>query len=186
MQFYDVIKNRTSIKEFKNTAIDKDKIDRMINAAMMSPSWKNSSCYKFIIVEDKDKKDIIANAVRNETDEAGKAIKEAPIAAVVVADPDNSGEVDGKQYYLVDGAIAMEHFILAATEEGYGTCWIAALDEDMVRRALSIPEKYRIVGITPVGEIKQEKGHYAAKSAGEYVFRDSWNEAYIGNSKVLH
>ncbi|NMM61139.1 nitroreductase [Clostridium sp. P21] len=186
MQFYDVIKNRTSIKEFKNTIIDRDKVDRMINAAMMSPSWKNASDYKFIIVEDNAKKDIIASAVNNQTDEAGKSIKEAPMVVVVVADPDKSGEVDGKQYYLVDGAIAMEHFILAATEEGYGTCWIAALDEDVVKRALSIPEKYKVVGITPVGEIKQEKGHYAAKSAGEYVFHDSWNEAYVGNSKVLH
>ncbi len=186
MQFYNVIENRTSVKKFKNTSIDREKIDRMLNAAMMSPSWKNASSYKFIIVEEENKKNIIADAINNKTGEAAKSVREAPMITVVVADPNESGVIDDKQYYLVDGAIAMEHFILAATAEGYGTCWIAAVDENAIKDVLNIPENYRIIGLTPVGEIQEQKNHYDKKDAGEYVFLDSWNKAYTKNNEVLH
>lgn len=186
MQFYDVIKNRTSIKSFKSTTIDRDKVDRMINAAIMSPSWKNSSSYKFIIVEDQHKKDSIADAVNNKTSDTENSLKQAPMVVVVAADPNESGNVDGKEYYLVDGAIAMEHFVLAATAEGYGTCWIAALDENKVKSTLNIPANYKVIGLTPVGEIQEQKAHYDEKNVRDYVFLDSWNEGYVENTNVLH
>jgi nitroreductase len=186
MQFYNVIENRTSVKKFRNTGIDREKVDRMLNAAMMSPSWKNASSYKFIIVEEQDKKNIIADAINNKTGEAAKSVREAPMLAVVAADPNESGVVDDKQYYLVDGAIAMEHFILAATAEGYGTCWIAAVDENVIREVLNIPKNYKIIGLTPVGEIEEEKNHYPKKETKDYVFLNSWNEAYTKNNAVLH
>lgn len=186
MQFYDVIESRTSIKKFKNTQLDKDKVSRIINAAMMSPTWKNASSYKFIIVEDQNSKNMIADSIMNKTEEAAQSVKDAPIVAVVVADPSVSGVVDNKEFYLVDGAIAMEHFILAATAEGYGTCWIAAVDEKIIKSALSIPNSYRVVGITPVGEVEEYKEHYDKKDARDYVFLNSWNKAYTENEGVMH
>jgi len=186
MQFYDVIENRTSIKKYKNTSLDRAKVERMINAAIMSPSWKNEAAYKFIIVEEQNKKNVIAQAVRNKTQEAADAVKEAPMVAVVVATPEKSGEIDNKEFYLVDGAIAMEHFILAATEEGYGTCWIAAVDEKKVKTELGIPESYRVVGLTPVGEIGEQKKDQTKKDAQNYVFLNSWNTAYTDKVEVLH
>lgn len=186
MEFYDVIENRSSIKKFRPTNLDREKVGRMINAAMMSPSWKNEASYKFVIVEEEHKKNMIAEAINNKTQDAATSVKEAPMVAVVVADPRESGIVDDKEFYLVDGAIAMEHFILAATEEGYGTCWIAAVDEKKVRNALDIPENYRIIGLTPVGEIEQGKEHYSKKDVKDYVFLNSWNSVYTNNDKILH
>lgn len=186
MQFYDVIQNRTSIKKFKNTTLDKGKVERMINAAMMSPSWKDESSYKFIIVEEQNKKNVIAQAIRNKTQEAADAVKEAPMVTVVVASPERSGEIDNKEFYLVDGAIAMEHFILAATEEGYGTCWISAVDEKKIKTELGIPESYRVVGLTPVGEINEQKKDQTKKDAKNHVFLNNWNTAYTDKVEVLH
>ena len=70
MEFYDVIENRTSIKKFRPTNLDKQKVGRMINAAMMSPSWKNEASYKFIIVEEEHKENMIAEAINNKTQHA--------------------------------------------------------------------------------------------------------------------
>ncbi|MFD3156175.1 nitroreductase family protein [Haloimpatiens sp. FM7330] len=178
MDFYNVIENRTSIRKFKDTPVDNDKLSRMINAAMMSPSWKNKSSYKFIIVDDKNKKDEIANTVLNTTQEANDSVKKAPVVAVVVGAPDESGTVDDKQYYLVDSAIAMEHFILAASNEGYGTCWIGAFDEDKIKNILNIPENFKVIAMTPVGEIGENKSHYNKKNVNDYVFANSWNQSY--------
>ncbi|MBC2581180.1 nitroreductase family protein [Clostridium sp. DJ247] len=186
MQFYDVIESRTSIKSFKSTPINKEKVEKMINAAMMCPSWKNEASFKFILVEDKQKKDSIADAIENKTDAAAQAVREAPMVVVVVADPKESGVVDNKEYYLVDGAIAMEHFILAATVEGYGTCWVAAIDEHKVKSTLQVPANYRVVGVTPVGEAEETKAHYPKKNINDYVFSNTWKQPYVEREKVMY
>jgi nitroreductase len=183
MDFYSVIENRKSIKKYKSTELQKDKIGRMINAAMMSPSWKNKTSYKFILVDDKNSKEQLAGTIMNDTKDASQSIQEAPMCAVVVADPGESGNMAEREYYLVDSAIAMEHFMLAATAEGYGTCWIASIDEDKIRDILSIPKDFRVVAMTPIGEIAEDKQHNPMKKVNDYIFLNSWNESYAENIK---
>lgn len=178
MEFYDVVKTRKSIKKFANTSIDNEKLARMINAAMMSPSWKNNTSYKFILVDEKKKLEQISKSIINKDNSAAQSILDAPMTAVIVADPDDSGEVGSKEYYLVDSAIAMEHFVLSATNEGYGTCWIAAMDEDIIKSTLSIPEKYKVVAMTPIGEIAESKEHNDKKAVSDFVFLNTWDNAY--------
>lgn len=181
MDFYDVVKTRKSVKKFKDTPIDSDKLDRMINATMMSPSWKNNTSYKFILVHDKTKLEQISKSIMNKDNSAAQSILEAPMTAIVVANPESSGEVEDKEFYLVDSAIAMEHFILSATNEGYGTCWIAALDEDIIKNTLSIPQNYKVVALTPIGEISESKEHNEKKDVKNFVFLNAWDNAFSKN-----
>ena len=183
MEFYDVVRDRKSIKKFKNTPINADKLARMINAAMMSPSWKNNTSYKFILVDEKNKLEQISKSIVNKDNSAEQSILDAPMTAIIVADPNASGTVENKEYYLVDSAIAMEHLILAATNEGYGTCWIAAVNEDMIKKTLSIPQNYKVVAITPIGEIAESKDHYDKKAIKDFVFSNTWNNPYSENTK---
>ena len=183
MEFYDVIKSRQSIKKFKDSPINTEKLTRIINAAMMSPSWKNKSSYKFILVDEKKELEQLSKSIMNKDNSAAQSILEAPMTAVVVADPDASGEVESREYYLVDSAIAMEHFILSATNEGYGTCWIAALNEDIIKKALSIPQNYKVVAITPIGEIAESKEHNDKKDERDFVFLNTWDNPYAKSTK---
>ncbi len=178
MQFYDVIQSRTSVKKFKTTPIDKNKLSRMVNAAMMAPSWKNHTSYKFILVDDVGQKDQLSQCIMNATNDAMDAVIQAPMVAVVVANPAESGIIADRQYYQVDSGIAMEHFILAATNEGYGTCWIASIDEDRIRPILAIPDNFRVVAMTPIGEISENKSHYPQKDIGEYIYLNNWKNAW--------
>lgn len=183
MQFYDVIKNRQSIKNFKDSPINPEKLARIINAAMMSPSWENKTSYKFILVDEKKELEQLSKSIMNKDNSAAQSILEAPMTVVVVADPTASGEVENKEYYLVDSAIAMEHFILSATNEGYGTCWIAAIDEDIIKKTLSIPQSFKVVAITPIGEIAESKEHYDKKDIKDFVFLNTWDNEYVNDIK---
>ena len=183
MQFDDVVKTRKSIKKFKDTPINTKKLARMISAAMMSPSWRNNTSYRFILVDEKRELEQISKAIINKDNSAAQSILEAPMTAVVVANPDASGEVENKEYYLVDSAIAMEHFVLSATNEGYGTCWIAAIDEDIIKKTLSIPQNYKVVAMTPIGEIAESKEHNDKKDVSDFVFLNTWDNSYVENTK---
>ncbi|PAB57049.1 nitroreductase family protein [Anaeromicrobium sediminis] len=181
MNFYDVINKRSSEKSFKDTPICEKKMGRIMEATMKSPSWKNQSSYKIILVNEKLEKEKLAKAVMNDGDNAGNALEEAPMMAVVVGNPNVSGRIGDKEYYLVDGAIAMEHLILAATNEGYGTCWIGAIDETKVKSILNIPNEYKVIGVTPIGEVNEHEKQDSKTEISEHVFINKWENKFDKN-----
>ena len=174
MDFYEVIEKRNSNKTYKSTAIPEDKLNKIIHAALMAPSWKNQSCYRFVFINEKQQKEKISNAIINKNDEASNAVMEAPLVAVIVADPSESGTVDDKQYFMIDCGIAMEHLILAATNEGYGTCWIGSFDEEAIKTILNIPSNFRVVAMTPIGETNEGDEHYPPKKDSQHIYYNNW------------
>ena len=78
--------------------------------------------------------------------------------------------------YAVDLAIAMEQVVLAATNEGLGTCWIGAFSQDGVRKVLDIPVKYKVVTVMPIGYPAEEPAPKPRKSLEEIVCYDKFTE----------
>jgi nitroreductase len=76
----------------------------------------------------------------------------------------------------VDIGIAFEHLMLAAESEGLGTCWIGAFIEEDVRRILGVPEKVKIVALTPVGYPAADKIYRERKGLDEIVMFEKWDE----------
>lgn len=116
----------------------------------MAPSWANKQCWHFVVVTGKQAVDELGIVPAH--------IKNAPAVIVACGDPDKSGNWEGKQYYLVDVAIATEHLVLEAWEQGLGTVWVGAFKEDKVRKVLGIPEKIRVVAIIPIGYPADKEG----------------------------
>lgn len=185
MEFYDVVNSRTSIKKYKQAGINDEKLGRIIKAAMMSPSWKNRTPYKFIIVEDRNKKDQIASSIKNSSQEILDGVKDAPVVAVIVGEPGNSETIDGKDMYLMDSTVAMEHFVLAAANENYGTCWVACFDENAIKSILGIPAEFKVIALTPVGEIAESKPHNPPKDYDDHIYLDAWNKPYSAEKSIV-
>ena len=177
VQFYEVIENRNSANKFKSDPVDQESLSRIIDTAMKSPSWKNNTSYRVIIVDDMNIKEKISETILNDTDEMAHALKEAPLIAVLVGDPEESEIIEGKEYYLVDGAIAMQQLILAATNEGYGTCWLGCMDEDKIKKTLKIPQNFKVIGMTPIGKAEKYKSPNPKKDVRKYAFLNSFGEA---------
>lgn len=87
MNFYEVIESRNSANKFSSDPVDKESLSKMVNAAMKSPSWKNNTSYRIILVDDKQSKEAISETILNDTDEMSEALKQAPLLAVLVGDP---------------------------------------------------------------------------------------------------
>ena len=82
----------------------------------------------------------------------------------------------GVPSYAVDLAIAMEHIVLAAVNEGLGTCWIGAFSQENVRKALGIPNKYKVVTVMPIGYPAGETDARPRKSLEDIVCYDKFVE----------
>lgn len=173
MDFRQVLQNRKSIKSFAHRNIPEHKINALLEAARLAPSWGNSQCWKVIVVKEEAMKERITETL-SDNNSAKQGTAEAPVLLVVCALPDISAEIDGKDYYLVDAAIAMEHMILAAFNEGLGSCWIGEFDEQKIKTLLRIPKEYRVVALSPIGYPKEDPDEELRLSIPELTYTDHW------------
>jgi nitroreductase len=115
----------------------------------------------------------------NEANPARQGLFESPIIVALCADPVNAEEIDEKEYYMSDCGIAMEHFMLAAVNEGLAACWVGLFDEDKLKSILDIPEHIRIVGITPLGYGNETPGERKKKSIKDITYHNKWDNELV-------
>jgi nitroreductase len=173
MELSQVISERRSIRKYKDTPVEWEKIEQVLNAARLAPSWKNQQCWRFLVLSDPAKRAGLLAAFPEENP-GKKAIAMAPSVIVVCADPAESGVENGIEYFIADTAIAFEHICLTAHELGLGTCWMGMFDEEVVRASLGIPGEIRIIGITPLGYPDQEPRPRPRKELSEIAYLDNW------------
>lgn len=154
MDFYEVVKKRRSFRAYKPDIPEKKKIERILEAARLAPTWANLQGVHYIIVQKPENVKAVWKTIEQET----KFI-EAPMFIIGVISPDGSGiNKSSEKYYGVDFGICFEHLVLAATAEGLATCWIGWFNEEEVKKVLNIPKKYKVMGITPLGYPIKPKG----------------------------
>jgi nitroreductase len=153
MEFIDVIKTRASVREFSEKQVEDEKINYILECARLAPSYMNNQCWRFIVIQEKQTIEQIAK-----TTVINRWLKTAPLIIIACADPTDSVTNNSIEYFTVDVSIALEHIILAATDLGLGTCWIAGFQEEKIKELLEIPKRIRVVAITPLGYLADKKG----------------------------
>lgn len=146
MNFYEVIKKRCSIRSYKPNPVEEEKLNRIFEAARMAPSAANRQPICFVIIKDEKTK----QQLKRVYDE--KWFYTAPIIVCVCSIPEKAWiRSDGKNYADIDAAIAMDHLILAATEEGLASCWVAAFKVSILKSLLKLPPGVEPIAMTPIG-----------------------------------
>jgi nitroreductase len=153
MEFIDVIKTRKSIREYSDKSVEAEKISYVLECARLAPSFVNKQCWRFIVIQEKETIELIAK-----TTVFNRWLRTAPVLLVACADPTDSGTTNSIEYYTVDVSIAFEHAVLAATDLGLGTCWVAGFNEEKVKEILEVPKRIRLVALTPLGYPVVKKG----------------------------
>jgi nitroreductase len=157
--FIQLARKRRSIRRFLKKEVETDKIDLLIEAALLSPSSRGLSPWEFIIVKDRDILDRLSRAK-----EHGSAfLKDADLGFVVCADPDRC------DVWIEDASIASAFIHMAAESMGLGSCWIqirkrmhnkTVTSEEYVSDILNIPERLNVLSIVAAGYPDEEKPPY--------------------------
>jgi len=146
MDVFTAISQRSSVRSYKSTDVEEDKLKKILEAARLSPSASNRQEWKFIVVKNKETKKKLAKAAFGQS-----FIGEAPVVIVACGTESKSIMGCGQPTHTVDVSIACAFMILEAYELGLGTCWIGAFKEDETKKILNIPEHVRVVAMTPLG-----------------------------------
>ncbi len=144
------------MRKYQGKGVEDEKMNIVLEAARMGPSANNQQPCYFIVVTKPQIKESLRAAYNRDW------FVNAPAIIVGCANPKEAwrrgGKFGGEEYWKVDLAISMQNLILASTELGLGTCWVADFDENSVKKALNIPKDIRVVAMTPLGYPEEEKG----------------------------
>ena len=154
-KIYETIVGRRTIRKFRQEPVPRDVLERLVDVARLAPSAANLQPLEYVVV-----------------DAAGPRAEVFPCLkwAAYIAPAGDPGPGEEPTAYVVtlantkirekmfeyDIGAAMENMILAALEEGLGSCWMLSIDRDKLRSILGVPENYRIDSVLALGYPAEE------------------------------
>ncbi|MFC2042942.1 nitroreductase family protein [Chloroflexota bacterium] len=150
MEFFQVLKERQSIREFAPNAIEDSNLEEILRAANMAPSAGNLQAYEIYVVTKSNYKSALSKAALDQP-----FIASAPVVLVFCAYPARSEYKYGRRgrhlYAIQDATIACTFAMLAATALGLASVWVGAFNESAVHQVIGAPSGNVPVAILPIG-----------------------------------
>jgi nitroreductase len=152
MDVFEAIARRHSYRgPFKDEAIRRKDLKRIVQAGIQAPSGRNMQTTSFIVVDDPD----LVRQI-SEMPGANQAVREAKAYIVCLVDRDPEAVYEGYSFQVEDCAAAVENMLLAITALGYATVWIDGWlrvkdRADAIGRLLGVPEQKVVRIILPIG-----------------------------------
>jgi len=154
MEFKEIISRRRSTRKFLATTVEREKLQRILDAALVAPTSRNTRSTRFFVVQDK------ATLERmSQMRDYGSAFMKDAAAAIVVA-----GDRHTTDLWIDNCAIAATTIQLAVVDEGLASCWVHVNDrpclndepegakaDDYLRSLLGIPAHYGILCAVALG-----------------------------------
>ena len=141
MNGLELIKRRRSVRNYRSDPVARDLLEKIVDAGRLAATAINIQPWEFIVVVDPARKKKLADIT-----DYGKFIKDAGACIAVVA--------KDTKYYLEDGSAATENILLAATELGLGSCWVAGDKKPYAEKILSflgVPGGYKLISLVAIG-----------------------------------
>ena len=143
MEFEDIIRKRTSVRKFSDTKIDKEKLDKILEAGRLAPTAKNNQPFKIYVVNSE-------NGLMK-IDNASRCRYGAKTVLIICGNKDQAYHKGDYSTYEMDSCIVATHMMLEATNIGVDNIWIESFDENILRNEFNIPNEYIPVCLLPLG-----------------------------------
>ena len=177
MEALQNIKERRSIRQYKETPVSAEQITEIVEAARFAPTWKNSQTVRYHAVLDKALKDRIAAEGTLNFSKNGNNIRSAAALVVLTTvdgiagyEPDGSPTTTkGSHWQSFDAGLSVENFVLAAAEMGLGSVILGIFDEAKVKEILQLPEGESVSALIPVGYPAESPNCPKRKSVDELL-----------------
>ena len=141
MEFETVIRNRHATRKFSEKKIEKDKLEKILEAGRLAPTAKNNQPIKIYVVEKKIE----------ELDKATPCRYNAQTVLVVCANQKEAFQKKNHSTYEMDAVIVATHMMLEATNLGIANIWIEMFEEESLRNILNIPDNLTPICLLPIG-----------------------------------
>jgi nitroreductase len=170
MDFSETIKKRYSTRAYLLDTIEPEKLNAVLEAVRLAPTAANRQPFKLVVIHTQGRKEELSRVY------PAPWFTQAPILICICTTAGNAWlRRDRKNYADVDAAIVMDHLILAATDQGLGTCWVAAFDPVAARDILKLPAGVEPIVFTPLGYAADYGGTKSRLPPTELVCYEKWS-----------
>lgn len=137
MDFEEIIRNRTSVRKFSEKELEKEKLDRILEAGRLAPTAKNQQPIKIYVVKTKEGLEKI--------DKASHCRYGACTVLVICGNREEAYHKGDYTTYEMDSCIVATHMMLEATNIDVDNIWIESFDEKILKEEFGIPDS-----LTPI------------------------------------
>jgi nitroreductase len=180
MDVKQAIEQRRSVRKYKDTQIEDDKLKILLEGARLAPTGSNTQSGRFIITRNKEMREKIAEVSHKQ-----KWMAQAPLFISCVADirvripegelfvDEMSPQFEVKQC-IRDVSIQADHIVLQAEELGLSTCWVGWYNQAEIREVFGLPSDKYVVCVLVVGYADEKPASRMRKAIEEIVRYEKW------------
>ena len=144
MDFLDLAKKRYSVRSYKKTPVEEEKVACILEAARVAPSAANLQPTRLVVIDNAEGMEKLSRAAN---------VYSAPLAIIVCADHAKAWKrpADGKSTVHLDASIATDHMMMEETSLGLGSVWICWFDPEVVAHEFGLPETFEPINVLAIG-----------------------------------
>lgn len=144
MSFLEIARNRRSVRKFKETPVEPQSLEQVLEAARAAPTAANLQPVRLIVVQSSEARQKLSYAAN---------CYGAPVSVIVCADHSRAWKrpYDGKSTADIDASILTDHMMLCAADLGLAGVWICYFKPKVIRKEFSLPECWEAVNILALG-----------------------------------
>ncbi len=175
---YELITKRRTIRKFLQKKIDPVLLEKFVDAARLAPSAANRQPLEFVVVNQEK----LVGQIFEHTQWAGY-IKpygrpqkgQEPVAFICIV---VNKEISSR-YYTIDCGAAAQNLVLAALEEGIGSCIIGAFDKKSIEKMVGVPKQREVVLVVAFGyPAEQPMAEHAGTDSIQY-YKDEQGTLHV-------
>ncbi len=145
MEYSEVIKERFSVRKFKENKVFKEDLDVLLKAGHLAPTGCNNQPQRIYVLQSDDAIKKLKHCTKCHFD--------APLAMLICYNKDEvwRRKYDGKSCGVADASIVATHMMLAAYDIGVGSTWVMHFDPEAITKEFEIPENIIPVALLVMG-----------------------------------
>lgn len=173
MDLLELMKERYSVREFEKKKIEKEILDKILEAGRIAPTACNIQPQRILVIQEEENIEKMKRCTRYTFD--------APAILLICADKGVAWtrKYDEKNHADIDTSIVTTQMMLEAYNLGIGSTWVCSFDPTKVREEFNLPSNYEPINILPMGYPKKDnvpsKAHEDRKPLSETVFYEKYN-----------
>jgi nitroreductase len=170
VEYSELIAARYSVRAYRPDPVENEKLEAVLEAARLAPTAANRQPIQLVVMHTAGREKEIGKIYRRPW------FVQAPLVIAVCAVSSLAWvrESDRFNARMIDAAIVADHLILAAANQGLGTCWVAAFNVGAARDVLGLPDEVEPVIFTPLGYPADQPGPKIRKPLSELVRYERW------------
>lgn len=150
MDFLELAKERYSVRKMKPERVKKEDLNKILEAARLSPTAKNMQRERLLVVNTEEGIEKIKQCTS--CDFGASTI----IIILYEKDDEENESEESRKYGLIDTGIVATHMCLEATDLGLGTTMVGLFDRELTKKLFNIPAKYQPELLLPIGYIDRK------------------------------